>query len=241
MPADPIVLGIIPARGGSKGIPRKNIRPICGKPMIVYTIEAANRSKRLSRVVVSTDDDCIAQVSQQAGAQVIRRPAEYAKDTAPIEFALRHAVQEVEKQGRKVDIVVWMQANLPLRKDGVIDESVRIMIEEGADSVVTVVQFRKPIQWSFRMEGNRLIPFEGINQYIVRRQDCVPAYYQDGAVITMRRDNLMGPDAPKGQWPAYYGRDRRAIVQEAQYGIEVDEPADLWLVDFMMRRELNQL
>ncbi len=229
----PFVLGIIPARGGSKGIPRKNVLVIGGKPLIVHTIDDARESKLLTRTVVSTDDAEIAGVARAAGAEVIMRPPEFATDTAPIEGALRHAVTTIEKGGSKVDVVAWLSGNNPLRVDGVIDRCIQKMIETGCDSVQTVIPYRKPIEWSLRMAGDRLLPSPAY-KFIVRRQDCLPVYHLDGAVIVMRRDALMAVDDASLGYPRFYGKDRRAVVHPAEVGVDLDDELDLKFLRFVM-------
>ena len=229
----PFVLGIIPARGGSKGIPRKNVLVIGGKPLIVHTIDDARTSRLLTRTVVSTDDSEIAAVARAAGAEVVLRPAEFATDTAPIEGSLRHAVTTIEHGGARVDIVVWLSGNNPLRVDGVIDQCVQKLIDTRCDSVQTVVPYRKPIEWSLRMEGDRLLPSPAY-RFVVRRQDCMPVYHLDGAVIVMRRDALMAADDGSLGYPLFYGRDRRAVAHPAEVGIDLDDELDLKFLRFVM-------
>jgi CMP-N,N'-diacetyllegionaminic acid synthase len=227
-------VGVIPARGGSKGLPRKNILPLAGKPIIGYAIEAALAAKTLDLVIVSTDDDDIARVAQDFGARVVRRPAEFATDTAPIDLALRHVVRTLEAEGENIDLLVWLQANVPTTKPSTIDDAVRMLREKGGDSVQTIVPFRVPPQWAWRLEGDRIRPLEGCYQYTVRRQDAVKAYHLDGAINVFRRDILMATEGQPGQ--AYFGQDRRAIVQDHDDGLEVDEPMDYEFAKFIFER-----
>jgi CMP-N,N'-diacetyllegionaminic acid synthase len=231
------VLAVIPARGGSKGIPRKNVLPIGGKPLIAYTLEDAIAAKSLDCVVVTTDDEEIAAVARSAGVQVVMRPAEYATDEAPIELALRHAVEDVERRGIRVAVVVWLSANNPLRADGVIDAAVQKLFDTGADSVQTVVGYRKPIEWALRLDGDRLFPRDTY-EFISRRQDCEPAYHLDGAVVVMRRDNLMRPDDGSLGYPWFYGKDRRAVLHPPEFGVDVDDEFDRLWVEFVLERVL---
>lgn len=130
--AEPMVLAIIPARGGSKGLPRKNVRPVAGKPLIAYSIEAARRSPLVTRVIVSTDDPEIAEAARQAGADVpFMRPAELAVDTAPTEPVLQHALAHVEQvEGQRVDIVLFLQPTDIFRAGGVMDKVIRRLIDD---------------------------------------------------------------------------------------------------------------
>ena len=116
-------VGIIPARAGSKGVPGKNIKPLLGKPMMAYVIEAALEAETLDRVIVSTDGEEIADVAREYGAEVIMRPSELAGDSSPMEDSLRHAVRKMDTYPL---LTVLLQANVPIRKPGAIDEVHRI-------------------------------------------------------------------------------------------------------------------
>jgi CMP-N,N'-diacetyllegionaminic acid synthase len=228
------VLGIIPARGGSKGVPGKNVRPLLGKPLIGYVIEAALAAARLDRVVMSTDADEIAQIGASYGVEVFRRPAEFATDTAPIDLALRHATEAAEKTAGPYDIVVWMQANVPTTRAEVIDRAVQQLAEDGGDSVATIRQYDMPPQWAWRLDGDRMVPLEGVYSYTVLRQEQKTAYHLDGAVNAFRRDVLMSTAGQPGQ--AYFGQDRRALVQEREDSVEIDEPFDLLVAETILRQ-----
>lgn len=228
-------LGVIPARGGSKGLEGKNIKPLGGKPLMGYVIEAALAAKSLDLVVVSTEDDDIARVSESFGVRVIRRPPEFATDHSPIEHALRHVVRTLEAEGREFDLVIWMQANVPTTKTAIIDQSVETLKSSDCDSVQTVVPFPTPPQWSWRLEGDRLFPLEGCYQYNIRRQDEVPTYYLDGSVCALRRRILMETEGkPGGQ--VYFGVNRRAVVLEPGTSVEIDNSFDFELAEFLLSK-----
>jgi CMP-N,N'-diacetyllegionaminic acid synthase len=131
------VLAVIPARGGSKGIPGKNIKAFCGKPLIVHSIESALNCSLITRTVVSTDDDSIAQVAKANGANVIQRPAELATDTSLVIAAIRHAVLKVEEDGAYVDVVLLLEPTSPFRRKQDLEKCVQILLENKADSVAT--------------------------------------------------------------------------------------------------------
>ena len=219
-------LVVIPARGGSKGLPNKNIMDLMGKPLIGYTIEAARKASLPDRIVVSTEDERIAEVARDFGVQVIPRPPEYATDEAPIEWALRHAVRSLaETEGYSPEIVVWLQANLPIRKDGQIDRVIRKLMETGADSVITVTEVAKRPEYMKQMaEGDRILHMAMPEKF--RRQDYTDRLYvADGAVLAMRTEVLMGTEGMMGAH-VYLGEDIRGIVQEPRYAIEIDDPFD---------------
>ena len=222
-----ITLSIILARGGSKGVPRKNITELRGKPIIAYSIYDSINSKNIDKTVVSTEDNEIASISQKYGAEIILRPAEYASDAARMELALRHAVTEIEKQGHKVGIVVSLYACVPIRNRGVIDNAIDLLVSTGADSIQTFSQYRHPPQWASVINGDKPTRLEKKYDSIYRRQDLVPAYYPDGAVIALQRDTLFNKTDESSDAYSFLGNDRRALIQKPEDTVNIDEPIDL--------------
>lgn len=230
-------LCIIPARGGSKRLKNKNIIPLLGKPIIAYSIASALESKLVNKIVVSTDDPKIIRVSQEYGIQAIKRPKEYSTDTAPIEQALRHAVSYLnKKENYSADIIVWLQANVPIRKKGQIDAVINKLLITGADSAVTVYQVSQYPLWMKRMDKRGFIsPLSaGIKEY--RSQDVEPLYLLDGAIVAMRREALMSTSGKSGAH-IYLGKTTAGIIQEKKYTIEVDDKEDLDLAKFYLQNK----
>ena len=134
------VLGLIPARGGSKGVPRKNIRQLAGKPLLAYTAEAALASSRLTRVILSTDDEEIAEVGRSCGLEVpFLRPAKLAEDTTPTLPVVQHAVQFLETRGEQFDAICLLQPTNPLRQTSDIDGCIELLESAEADTVFTML------------------------------------------------------------------------------------------------------
>lgn len=189
------VLAVIPARGGSKGIPRKNIRPLCGRPLLEYTIAAARQAQRLSRIVLSTEDEEIASVGRKLGVEVpFMRPVELARDDTPTLPVVIHAVETLEKQGDTFDAVCLLQPTHPLRTATDIDACVELLQTSQATSVVTVVSV--PIKYNphwvyFQDKQGYLRLSTGEAEPIPRRQLLPPAYCREGSVYVVRRDVLM--------------------------------------------------
>jgi CMP-N-acetylneuraminic acid synthetase len=166
-------LGVIPARGGSKGIPGKNLRLLAGRPLLAYTADAARGSRRLSRVVLSTDDEATAAAGRSLGLEVpFLRPADLAADDSPMLPVLRHAVEALSASGFEADAVVLLQPTSPLRRAEHIDAAIELLEATGADSVVSVVEV--PHQFNpvsvMTLEGDRLKPFVP-GPLVTRRQD----------------------------------------------------------------------
>lgn len=229
------VLCIIPARGGSKGLRNKNILPVFGKPLIYYTIKAAKDSKLANKIVVSTDDDEIAEAARKYDIQVIKRPKKYATDTAPIELALRHAVEYLKgAEDYVADVVVWLQANIPIRKSGQIDNVVRKLINSKADSAVTVYPVTQFPQWMKRMDAKGFLsPFlKGAYKY--RRQDVEPTYLLDGAIVAIRTAVLMNTRGKTGVH-VFMGNKIAGLIQEKEYTVEVDDKESFDLVKLILK------
>lgn len=188
------IVAIIPARGGSKTLPRKNIINLCGKPVIAYTILAALKSKYINRVIVTTDSKEIAEISKRWGAEVpFLRPKHLAKDTSHTPPVIEHAVKFIEKKGNRVDFIVTLQPTSPLRRTEQIDKVIKLMHKARFDSVVSIRPADYPPYWMVRVKRNKVIPFvnNGINYSLKERQQLPKAYQVNGAIYVTKRDVLL--------------------------------------------------
>lgn len=174
-----MILGLIPARGGSKGIPRKNIKLLGGKPLIQWTIEAARASGVIDRLVLSTEDDEIKAVAEGLGVEVLDRPPELARDDTPMAFVMSHALEALH-WGPK--ILVLLQPTCPFRRDGLIDEAVQTLQARKVWSVVSLTQIlsRYSPDLAFFVHDGSAGPLMAWSP--TRRQDVRPYYYRDGGV-----------------------------------------------------------
>jgi CMP-N,N'-diacetyllegionaminic acid synthase len=218
------VLAVIPARGGSKGIPRKNIALLAGKPLLAWTAGAAQKARSLTRVVLSTDDEEIAGIGRDCGLEVpFTRPRELAGDATPTLPVVQHAVRFVEAQGQRYDAVCVLQPTSPMRKPQDIDGCVSLLERTGVDAVVSVCAV--PPQYNphwvyFRDSDGCLRISTGELTPIARRQDLPPAYHREGSVYVTMRDVLMEQNSLYGARVAGYLMDEAATVN-------IDSPADL--------------
>lgn len=183
------VIGIIPARGGSKSIPRKNIKILAGKPLIAYSILEAKKSKYLDRVIVSTEDEEIAQISQSFRAEIIKRPPEMATDFSPTEPCLIHVLEELKnKENYDADLVVLLQATTPFRKAKDIDRALENLVEnENADSIVSVREApeRANPHWTCRIDEKGFVcPYVGEN-FFPSRQSLPKVYWRNGQIYAV--------------------------------------------------------
>ena len=226
-------LGIILARAGSRGLKDKCVRPLLGVPLIEYTFAHALDAACLDDRVLSTDSAAAARLARRRGIDVLVRPAELASDTARVDDAARHALLTRERDtGRRYDIVVILYANIPVRAPGVIDRAVAHLRATGADSVRSVAPVGKMHpDWMFRLDGDRMEPLRASRTY--RRQDLEPVYYHDGAVIAVTRAALLAATREDPQ--SFLGRDRRAIVQNREDAVDVDDMLDLLVAEAVLR------
>ena len=221
-------LAVILARAGSKGLPNKCVVPVLGKPMITYTFEHARAARLVDAVVLTTDSPQAADLARQYGIDVIDRPADLAGDTARVDDAVRHAVQHYEaaRPGFCADIVIILYGNIPVRADGAIDRAVERLVRSGGDSVRTVAPVGKMHpDWMHKLDGDRLVQYRPNS--IHRRQELEPVFYHDGAVIAVRRQPLMQAASIRNDPHAFFGRDRRAIIQGPHDAVDIDEPLDV--------------
>lgn len=211
------MIAIITARGGSKGLPRKNILPFCGKPLIAHTIEAAKNCQVIDRILVSTDDNEIAEVSQAFGAEVpFMRPEELASDTVGSRDVLLHALQFLEMRGEPVDSFCLLQPTSPLRTAADIDEAFEIFQAKKADSVLSVSPYEHPIQWALEVrDGGRILPRE--NQVAARRQEMIEYCRPNGAIYLFRTDFFKISTG-------YIGENSYGYIMPPEKSMDIDTP-----------------
>lgn len=221
------ILGIIPARGGSKSIPRKNIKPFAGKPLIGWAIETLKKSGVVDRVIVSTDDEEIASVAREYGAEVpFVRPADLAEDTTPTLPVLQHAVQWLkDNENYWPDFVLLLEPTSPSKRPFHIKGAVKLLFDSGADSVVSVSEVPGVLNphWQFKMaEDGRVGLFTGeqTKHIIRRRQDLPKTYYRNSAIYIFKPEVLFAPE------PSLYGEDVRGYVTDTKYAFDIDVPED---------------
>ncbi len=195
------VVGLIPARGGSKGIPRKNLAPCAGKPLIAWTCAAARAARTLGRVLVSTDDEAIAAAARALGVEVpFLRPPELAADGTPALPVIVHALDWLESQGEAVEALVLLQPTSPLRRAAHIDEAVGLFRRGGGDTVVSVVEVphRYHPASVLRERDGVLTPYHAGTETVTRRQGLEPLLARNGPAVlvvspaTLRAGRLYG-------------------------------------------------
>lgn len=215
-----MILAVIPARGGSRGLPRKNLRQIAGKPMIAYTIGAALASRRVDQVVVSTDDAEIARIARRYGASVpFIRPAELARDETATPLVVEHAVRQVEAAGARVEVVVTLQPTSPFRDATVIDNAVDLFEETAAASAVSVTEIGLPASVVGGLIEGRFRPLPLPPGADLRRQAAPPTVRLTGAVYVTTRQ-LLAAGKLFDDHPA-------ALLTSGAAALDVDDITDL--------------
>lgn len=220
------VLAIIPARGGSRRLPGKNLLPVAGKALLVHTVEHALGAASVHRVVVSTDDPAIAETARRAGAEVIDRPAALAGDDSPSEAALLHALDVLEaREEYRPELVVFLQATAPVRTPGDVDRAVARLRAEGADSLLSVVESRR---FLWRLEDEGPTPFNYDPRNRPRTQDRRPEYHENGSIYVVKTAVLRKTGDRLGGRVALYPMADECFV-------DVDGPLDLALAEAVLR------
>ncbi len=201
-------LGLIPARGGSKGVPGKNIKEINGKPLIAWTIESAKKATKLDKIVVSTDSDDIAGVARKWGAEVLIRPAELATDTASTQDVMVHALQNYP-----ADILVLLQPTSPYRSEGLIDRCISDFEKNQYDSLAT------GFMCDYKEYGTNILP----------RQQIKGFFYDDGNVYVIKASNILRGDR--------YGKKIGRFFTDRFENAEIDDEYDFWLLEKVLKEK----
>lgn len=224
------VLGVILARGGSKGVPRKNIKPLCGVPLLAYTVLEAQRSHRLTRLVLSSEDEDILDLAMRLGCEIIRRPSELALDTTPSPECLMHAstfLQEVH--GFRADAIVLLQPTTPFRKHATIDRCIDLLEERNADSVVTVIKAPHYVNphWVRQIQDGFLKPYLNRKDF-TRRQELPEVYWRNGQVYVVRRDVLFETND-------LYGSRCIPFIMTDEYQVNIDSVVDFKFAEYLLK------
>lgn len=230
------ILAIIPARGGSKRVPRKNIRPVAGKPLMAWTIEVALACPSLDRVIVSTDDSEFAEIACKYGAEVpFLRPDDLAQDDTSDLPVYQHALSWLEeRESYRPDIVVWLRPTAPLRIVQDVECAIEILIETKADWVRSVCSVEHHPYWTMKLDRNRLIPLLNGIDFIkyYRRQLLPPAYRLNGAVDVAWWGTLMDKQL-------LYTGDVRGYVMPVERSVDLDTELDFELAELLLQRRIS--
>ena len=216
------ILGLIPARGGSKGVPGKNIKLLRNKPLLAYSYEAAKKSQKLEDCILSTDDEKIAEVGRRIGLSVpFLRPPQLAVDSAPTLPTLHHALEYFNGKGTRYDAICLIQPTSPFRPINLIDSAIDKFIASGADSLVTVLPVPDHYNPHWVFEPNQegfLKNATGDTTLISRRQDLPPAYIRDGSIYLIRTETILSG--------SLYGNSISYLENDPGFYVNIDSPED---------------
>lgn len=210
----PMILGVIPARGGSKGIKRKNLKKICGRPLIYWSIKAAKESKLLDRFIVSTEDPEIRSVAQNLGADVLDRPKYLSRDFSTMLSVLQHVIKTI----KGIDVVVLLQPTSPMRDGSLIDCCIKKFLETKVDSLAT--GFRS---YQYRWGSTQNTP----------RQKLTGWFYDDGNIYVHKAASLKA-----GKW---VGKNNFPMIIDKRYNFEIDDDLDFLIVETLLKKYIKKL
>lgn len=220
-------LAIIPARGGSKRLPRKNVLDLAGKPLIAWTIDAGLKSKYIDKVIITSDDDEILDIAKQFGSYIIKRPDELASDTSTSFDAIKHTIDNVEKY----DFIILLQPTSPLRNFKHIDEAIKLLESKKADAIVSVTEMDHSPLWS-----NTLPDDDNMNSFLrdevknSRSQDLEKYYRLNGAIYICKTDRLLAEKS-------FFIKDNIfAYPMDRKSSIDIDEEIDFLIADSLIKK-----
>ena len=227
---DKTFLAIIPARGGSKRLPRKNVLDLCGKPLIAWSIEAGLNSKYIDKVVVTSDDDEILNISEEFGTEIIKRPDELASDTATTFDAIKHTIENM----KKYDYIILLQPTTPLRNEKHIDEAIEILESKNADAAISVCEMDHSPLWSNTLDES--LSIEGFlkDEVLNKRSQDLEKYYRlNGAIYICKTENLLEEKS------FFLKENIFAYVMDRKSSVDIDEEIDFKIAEVLKKVDVD--
>ena len=226
------IISIIPARGGSKGVPRKNIKLLAGKPLIAYSIDVAKHSKYLTRILVSTEDREIKKIVLEWGAEVIDRPEELARDETTTIDVIFHVFDYLKSvESLEPDLIVVLQPTSPLRIVEDIDNSIRLFLSSSdALSLVSVTEYESTPFWALKLSDGFVFPMFDEKYFKMRRQEIPTAYKPNGAIFISRPETLR-------KYKTFYSPRTLGYVMPPERSVDIDTEFDFMLAEFLLKRQ----
>ena len=222
-------IGIVPARGGSKRLPNKNLLYLAGKPLIAWTLEAALKSKYLDHIVVSSDKDEILKVARDYGVETVKRPKELATDSAKTVDVVRHVLESIKKE---YNYIVLLQPTSPLRTERHIDESIEFLISKNADAVISVCETEYPPLWCNTLPEDLSMENFIRKEVVEKRSQDLPKYYRlNGAIYICKSDELIK------QKTFFLNKNIYAYIMDRKSSIDIDDETDFLLAETLIRNK----
>lgn len=230
-----LILAIIPARGGSKGIPKKNIKELNGKPLIAYTIEETKKSKYVDRIIVSTDDKQIAKISRSYGADVpFIRPKELAQDDTPGIEPIIHCIESLKKnENYTTEYVCLLQCTSPFRKAEQIDEALERIACKNSESLVSICESEVSPYWMKKVENDAIEDFLDNEPFFSRRQDIPKVYRLNGALYIAKTVFLLD----NKNW---YTKNTLPYIMDRLTSVDIDDIVDFRFAEFLIKEGYNE-
>ncbi len=226
------VLAIIPARGGSKGIPKKNLKPLAGKPLIAWTIESAIQCPEVNEIIVSTDDEEISKISKKFGASVpFMRPEELARDESPTIDAVLYTIETLEKKGNKFEIIAVLQPTSPLRTSEDITNAVQLFIKNKPLSLVSITTFLPSPFLALKMSDGYVSPAFIEGKFRARRQDLPVLYAPNGALYISTPETLR-------KYRTFYTPKTLGYSMPRERSVDIDDDIDFKVAESIVREQI---
>ena len=224
------ILGIIPARGGSKGLKKKNVKNLAGKPLIYYTIREAKKSKFITKLIVSTENLEISKIAKKYGVEVIPRPKNLARDTTPSLLVFKQVITYLQNQMKfNPDVIVVLQPTSPLRKTMDIDYSIKKFLKHKSKTIISVSKFEHPPSWIFKIVNGKLKPILK-SQKIIRRQESPKFYSPNGAIYVFDSSSIMKKDFE-------YGVNDLPYIMPPERSVDIDSDLDFKFAELLLKRK----
>lgn len=232
---DKSILALIPARGGSKGLPRKNMRLLLGKPLIAWTIEQAKKSRYIDRIIVSTDDEEIREISKKYGAEApFLRPKKLATDKAKVIDAILHLMEFTKKNGTLYDILALLQPTSPLRLSEDIDKAVELLLPKKAKAIVSVCRSKNSPLWANKLSDDGCMKGFIKPDVLNKNRQALPYFYRlNGAVHIGYLDYI------KRQHD-FFGNQTFAHIMPRERSVDIDDEFDFWIAEQILAKRLKE-
>lgn len=214
---NPTFLAIIPARGGSKRLPNKNILDFNGQPLISYTIQAALKSKYITKTIVSSDNDTILEIAKQYGSEILKRPGEFASDTATSFEVIQHTLSQ---ESTSYDYIILLQPTSPLREAKHIDEAISLLMDKNADAVISTCEVDHPIQWNMPLNEDLDLSTFVKNIDTRRSQEQQKHYRLNGAIYITKQEKLLEKES------FFLEKNIYAYIMDKKSSIDIDDLFD---------------
>jgi CMP-N,N'-diacetyllegionaminic acid synthase len=226
------IVAIIPARGGSKGIPRKNVVNLAGRPLIYYTINAALTSSKIDKVIVSTEDPEISEISKKFNAEVFLRSPNLAEDDTSMVEVILHVIDQMKAKNISPDLVVLLQPTSPLRNSTDIDNAISLFLEKSPDMIISVSEFEHSPYWGLKIIDSFLEPMFREENELSGRQKLEQIYYPNGSIFLFKPQIML-------EKKTFYPPKSIPYIMPRERSLDIDDAFDLGLVEFLLKTQID--